>query len=177
MITGNRIFLRLMEKEDLEFFCNKSNDISSFDKNWPTWLYPLEQIKKMHQENGMWTDERGFLLICQKETKKVMGYVKYFKPVPHYNGLELGFVIFDKQDRNRGFASESVGLVAKFLFSLKDIQRIQIVCSEENVFSQKIALKNNFSYEGTLRQAFYIHGKYVNSKIYSVLKSEVDSIV
>ncbi|MNM65570.1 putative ribosomal N-acetyltransferase YdaF [compost metagenome] len=73
----------------------------------------------------------------------------------------------------KGLATETVGLLTRFLFEEADLNRIQAEVMPANEVSKKVLLKNGYVYEGTLRQASLWSGKgIVDLEIYSLLKGE-----
>ena len=63
-----------------------------------------------------------------------------------------------------------------FAFDKVNFHKMQVYHKEHNVASKGVILKCGFVYEGTLRDYFYMDGKYVSRCHYSMLKSEWEVI-
>jgi ribosomal-protein-alanine N-acetyltransferase len=75
----------------------------------------------------------------------------------------------------KGIASESVGILAKFLFEEVQVNRIQAEVMPENDVSKLVLLKNGFVKEGLLRQSSIWSGKgIIDLEIYGILKEDYE---
>ncbi|MNX06776.1 putative ribosomal N-acetyltransferase YdaF [compost metagenome] len=88
------------------------------------------------------------------------------------NMVTIGYFLAESY-WGKGLATETVGLLTRFLFEEADLNRIQAEVMPANEVSKKVLLKNGYVYEGTLRQASLWSGKgIVDLEIYSLLKGE-----
>ncbi len=88
------------------------------------------------------------------------------------NMVTIGYYLAEEYWR-KGFATESVRMLAAFLFENVNVNRIQAEVMPENEASKNVLLKNNFTKEGLLRQATYWSGKgVVDVEIYGLLKND-----
>lgn len=72
----------------------------------------------------------------------------------------------------RGYATEAVNLILDFCFHKVNFHKVQVCHKEGNIASQGVIKKCNFTYEGTLRDYFYMEGRYVSRLYYSMLQEE-----
>ena len=72
----------------------------------------------------------------------------------------------------KGYATEAVSSILDFCFNRVNFHKVQVCHKEGNLASQGVIKKCKFTYEGTLRDFFYIDGKYVDRLYYSMLKDE-----
>jgi [ribosomal protein S5]-alanine N-acetyltransferase len=68
--------------------------------------------------------------------------------------------------------SEAVRLLTHYLFDTRKVNRIQLVIHPENGASRRVAEKNGFLAEGTMRGAWYHRGQYHDVAIYALLRNE-----
>ena len=68
--------------------------------------------------------------------------------------------------------SEAVQLLVDYLFDTKKEHRIHLVIVGENGASRRIAEKCGFVLEGTLRGAFFNHGRNQDVLMYSLLRTD-----
>ncbi|MCO4850617.1 GNAT family N-acetyltransferase [Bacillus vallismortis] len=88
------------------------------------------------------------------------------------NMVTIGYYLAEEY-WGKGFATESVRMLAAFLFNNVNVNRIQAEVMPANEASKNVLLKNNFTKEGLLRQATYWSGKgVVDVEIYGLLKNE-----
>lgn len=84
---------------------------------------------------------------------------------------ELGYWLAEKMQR-KGIMSASVEKLIKYAFKSQKLNRIQIKVAEGNTKSESIPLRLGFCFEG-IERAGELHGnKYLNLKVYSLLKKD-----
>lgn len=70
----------------------------------------------------------------------------------------------------RGYATEAVRAAIAWLFENLDLHRIQADCTDGNLASERVLLKCGFSIEGIRREDYWEHGRFVDSKIFGLLR-------
>ena len=173
MIRGEKIILRTVREADLETLFEKLEDIESRGEYYPQKLPSEVALKRRFSEDGYWGENFGRLLICEPDGS-IVGMIHFFKQPSYYDGLELGYMIFNPANRGKGYMSEAVRLMARFLFREYKINRLQILVIPENVASWRVAEKCGFTYEGIARGAFFNAGRNYDLKVYSLLRDEAD---
>lgn len=84
---------------------------------------------------------------------------------------EIGYWLAeDKQ--GKGIMLRSCRALISFAFSKLGVNRIQVKCAVGNKKSIQIPFRLRFEYEGIERNGENLYGKYVDLKIYSILKKE-----
>ena len=174
MIEGNKVDLRIITEQDFPEFLNLLNNMKNRGEFWPYYLMTEKRLKKIYDENGMWGDEFGRLLICDKQNN-IVGEIFYFKPMIVSDCLEIGYQLFRPEDRGKGIVSEALKLFVDYLFRLKPINRLQVNIVPRNAPSMKVAEKCGFVFEGTLREVFFNRGKYDDLAVLSLLRKEWES--
>ena len=173
MIKGNTILLRTVRSTDLDALYGFLEDISTRGDFFPLGVPSESAFRKEFQETGFWTDAFGRLLICDHDGP-IRGSIWYFKPAPYMDALEIGYQMFDVSSREKGYMSEALGLLARYLFDTRPVGRIQLTTLLGNAASQRVAEKNGFSREGVLRGAVYLRGESHDVQMFSLLRGELD---
>jgi RimJ/RimL family protein N-acetyltransferase len=174
MIEGKKVILRNVEPEDLEDYYELSNDMNEIGPYWSLHLQTKAQIKEKYDKN-LWGEHFGQLMITTKDGKRI-GLIHFFKGIPYVVGYEIGYFLFRKEDRGKGYMSEACQLFIDFLFLSKRISRLQLCFFEGNKPSIKIGEKCGFVYEGKLREAAFHRGQYLNVLVYSQLRREWEKL-
>ena len=91
-------------------------------------------------------------------------------------GYEVGYGIFRREDRGKGYATEALRIFSSYLFELKPIPRLHIATHVDNAAAQRVAEKCGYKLEGTLRQFAFLRGKYADYVQYSLLRDECPSL-
>lgn len=171
MIRGEKIILRTVRESDLDFLYTEINDLDNRGEYLTRQLFSEVDFKNHFFKHGFWDEDEGFLLICVDE--KIVGRIGYSRTMSYFNGLELWYIIFNPEDRNKGYTCEAVRLMMEYLFTTRPINRLQILTDSDNKASRRVAEKCGFTYEGTARGAVYHRGEHHSQDIFSILRSEV----
>jgi RimJ/RimL family protein N-acetyltransferase len=171
MIRGEKITLRTVREIDLDELFALVNDFQNRGEFLTGELLSEVDFKNQFRKHGFWGEDEGFLLICVE--KKIVGRIGYSRTMPYFNALEVWYAIFDPADRNKGYTTEAVSLMVKYLFSTRKINRLQLVADAMNGASKRVAEKCGFKYEGTARKALFNLGEHRDMDIFSILRDEV----
>lgn len=175
MLTGQRIILRTVRKDDLDGLYDLIADVRTIGDQWPLRIGSESEWIKQFHDNGWWTDDFGRLLLTDRVGRR-LGYVNYYKASNSYQGLEIGYRIFRPEDRGQGYMSEAIPLFVAYLFSAKTIERIQALANPDNTGSCRVLERGGFVCEGTIRHCHYDRGQYNDLKMYSILKKDAPEL-
>jgi [ribosomal protein S5]-alanine N-acetyltransferase len=174
MLRGEKIQLRLVREADLETLFSCLTDIRSRGDYFPINIHSESWLRKQFHDSGFWGEDNGLLLIVNG-TAAIIGHIEFFKPVAYLDAYELSYVIYDAAERRKGAISEAVRLLTQYLFDTKKVNRLQLVIHPENIASRRVAEKNGFVDEGTMRGAWYHRGQYHDVEAYALLRHEYDA--
>lgn len=171
MIEGKNINLRVVRESDLDELLKLNSDISERG-DYDSFQLPIEPtFRSRFRENGLWTEDFGTMLICDK-SGKILGDISYFKGLRYCEGYEIGYRLFKKESRGKGYMTEALKLFSAYMFSIKSIIRLQVNCFCENAASRRTAEKCGFKYEGTMRKAVFCRGRYYDLDLLSIMREE-----
>lgn len=114
--------------------------------------------------------------IIEKTIQACIGQVAIFLVDSKNHFGEIEYCI-GSQFQRRGYATQAVKAVLEFSFKNVRFHKIQVCHKEFNTASKGVIQNCGFTYEGTLRDYFYMDGKYVNRLYYSMLYDEWEKIV
>ena len=174
MIIGEKINLRLVKQNDLDEIIALMSDTQERGEFLNPNMVNEPMYKKRYQETGFWNDEFGSMLITDKNGR-LLGDIAYFKGVNYLPGYEIGYNIYRREDRGKGYLSEALKLFSAYLFETKTIHRLEVHAAKENIGSRRVAEKCGYTYEGMKRQAVFSRGRYCDLAIYSLLREECPS--
>ncbi len=85
---------------------------------------------------------------------------------------EFGIFIGDKSVWNKGYGTQAADLILQHGFQTLNLNRIYLHVFASNLRARRSYEKAGFILEGTLRQAVYRHGEYIDMLVMSILRSE-----
>lgn len=174
MIRGKSIQLRTVRETDLDRLYMLLTDIANRGDFVPLQLPSEPVFKRQFHDTGFWNEDYGRLLIVTPEDE-IVGSIWCFKSIPYFDGLEIGYTMFDPLRRGQGIMTEALSLFTDYLFQSTKIYRVQLIIANGNIESEKVAQKCGFTYEGTARQAMFQRGMHRDMKLYSLLRDERDT--
>ncbi len=111
--------------------------------------------------------------IILKDINKCIGQIAYFLVDEKNHFAEIEYCI-GTQFQCKGLATEATRAIVKYGFNHMNLHKVQICHNSFNTPSKRVIEKCGFTYEGTLRDFFYMDGQYVDRLYYSILKSEFE---
>jgi RimJ/RimL family protein N-acetyltransferase len=161
-----------MEKEDLDFFVERHNDVAYYGEDGPimTQMSKTEAEKRFENPPALVTlTERGRFVIEKKDGARI-GFIAHYFVLPS-KFMEIGYDIIPSE-RSKGYGTEAVQIMVDYLFLSKDVPRIQAVTNVGNKASQRVLEKAGFKKEGTLRKVGRVRGEPTDAYICSILREE-----
>ena len=133
----------------------------------------LEKEKFRHY-NGVATFNKKFLYFILKETEtgKSIGMCGFHTWYIDHDRAELFYHLNDDSYKRQGIMTEAATAVLHYAFTVMNIHRVEAMTATYNIASQKTMAKFGFVFEGTLREHYYVDGKYEDSIAFSLLKHE-----
>jgi len=169
MIRGENITLRTIREDDIDTLYDLISDLSNRGEYYPLDFWSQVDFKNKFHEHGFWEETKGNFVICAAD--KIVGMIAFF-PASFFNGFEIGYILFDIASRNKGYMTEALSLLTKYLFSAKKINRLQLTVIVGNTASKRVAEKCGFKLEGVMRGAIFHHGENKDLEMYSLLRDE-----
>jgi [ribosomal protein S5]-alanine N-acetyltransferase len=172
MLKGKSILLRPVCQSDIQELYAHHIDISNRGNFYPLGFVSESEFRRRFEDKGFWEKENGMLLIVDG-AGKMLGHIEFFKSVDYLDELELSYQIYDQSERGKGYATEAVNLLVRYLFSRLKTNRIRLIIHPENCASRRVAEKCDFTHEGTARGAWYHQGQNHDVEVYAILRDEV----
>ena len=175
MLEGPNVILRLFTDDDLDEFLKLENTHAEMGEFAPVDLRSPAAFRKHLSETGGWDDKLGRMLFTDK-SDRILGHIMFIKEPSFQSGYEVGFVVFRREDRGKGYTTEALRIFSAYLFELKPIPRLQLSTHTGNIAARRVAEKCGYKLEGTLRRMFFTRGAYVDYVLYSLLREECPSL-
>jgi ribosomal-protein-alanine N-acetyltransferase len=168
VLKGRLIELRPVREADLNAMYAAHVNIADRGDYFPLGFQSEPAFRREFSENGFWEREAGTMLIISLEGETV-GQIEFFK---YWDAFELSFQLYGEGFAGRGYTTEAVQLLVDYLFATKKQHRIQLLIVPENTASCRVAEKCGFVLEGTVRAAFFNHGRNHDMLLYSLLRTD-----
>ncbi|MCM1269024.1 MAG: GNAT family N-acetyltransferase [Ruminococcus flavefaciens] len=109
--------------------------------------------------------------IIEKKSGECIGQIAYFLVDSKNHFAEIEYCI-GSDFQCKGFATEATKAIIAYGFDKINLHKVQICTKTINKSSKRVIEKCGFTYEGTLRDYFYMDGEYVGRLYFSILRNE-----
>ena len=174
MLEGKNLKLRALEPSDIDLLYEWENN----EKLWylsntitPFSRFTLEQyVLNSHQD--IYTTKQLRLMIDKKNSNQnvTIGSIDLFDFDPSNKRAGIGILIADNE-RNKGYASESLELLISYCFSTLQLHQIYCNISADNQVSLQLFKKHNFSSVGLKKEWIFVDNKWVDEFILQLINT------
>lgn len=109
--------------------------------------------------------------VIEKACGECIGQIAYFLVDSKNHFAEIEYCI-GAAFQCRGYATEAAKAVIAYGFDSINLHKVQICTKTINKPSKRVIEKCGLTYEGTLRDYFYMNGEYVGRLYFSILRDE-----
>lgn len=111
------------------------------------------------------------LAVVLRETGVLIGRCGFDVRRPEHREAEIWWV-FSPTARGRGFATEAAAAVLDLAFDSLDCHRVFADCDPRNIPSCNLARRLGMTYEGRMRENYYLKDEWCDADIFGLLKRE-----
>jgi len=174
MIYGERVRLRATERDDVKKFFMWVNDPDV--TRYLSLYLPMSTVDEENWFDAMTKrDQNEKTLVIEVRDGdgwKMNGNCGVFDIDPINCMGELGIMLGEKDEWNKGYGTETMILLLRHGFETLNLNRVHLRVYAENRRAKRSYEKAGFVEEGRLRESVYKHGKYDDVIVMSVLRSE-----
>jgi RimJ/RimL family protein N-acetyltransferase len=173
ILRGEHIVLRPAEHDDVATFVGWMNDadfVETLGGRGPISTIAEERwFEELQGEQGK---TRWHFVVCLRDDGRPIG-IAGLESVDLVNGqAELGIGIGDRSMWDKGYGTEATGAILDFGFGELRLHRVLLHFIEGNERARHLYQKVGFVHEGTLRQAQFRHGRYLDVHLMGILREE-----
>jgi len=169
-LVGEHIYLSPINAEDEEKYVEWLNDFETTDyigKSAKTISleYEKEFLQKMSQQEG------NFAIVLL-ENNKLIGNCGLMNIDSVNRKATLGIFIGDKEERNKGYGTETIKLLLDYGFNYLNLHSIKLDLMEFNERALACYKKCGFKEYGRRRKCNFVNGEYYDTISMDILAEE-----
>jgi len=171
-LRGNKVYLRALEPEDLDFILKVENSEEFWEISATRVPYSRYLIKKYLQNShrDIYEVKQLRLMICDLE-KNPIGLIDVFDLEPKDRRAALGILIVNESERGKGYGAEVLTLICNYCFTHLDLHQVYANVNEDNLASIKLFEKNKFEKVGVKKDWINAGGKFKNEILYQLINN------
>ena len=174
MLKGKNVCLRAVEPEDVDFIYQMENDPAVWHAGNTVVPYSRFQIEQyaLTSQFNIYTDKQLRLmvdLIKSSQKKKTIGSIDLYDFDPIHKRAGVGILIV-QDEREKGFASESLGLLTRYCFDVLMLHQLYCSISPDNTKSLGLFQKHGFVRFGIKKDWRLKEGKWTDEIMFQLIK-------
>ena len=174
LVVDEKIELRLPDEKDATDLYQIINSQRAYLGKWLPWVThtnEVEDTENFLKESKLFNKGGQKLTTFIFYEKKIAGSVSLVYISKEHGYAELGYWLSETL-QGKGIMIKAVQRLIDYIFRHTEIHRIEMEAAKENYKSQAIPQKLGFKHEGTMREGTKLHGKYIDTELYSLLRWE-----
>ena len=176
-ITTDRLILRRFEYSDDDSMLRNWIADEKIQSMYSEPVYSTKEEVKELLDKYIGSYERPDYYrwaVIEKASGECIGQIAYFLVDSKNHFAEIEYCI-GAEFQCRGYATEATKVVIAFGFDRINLHKVQICTKTINKPSRRVIEKCGFTYEGTLRDYFFMNGEYVGRHYFSILREEYEA--
>lgn len=173
-LRGENVFLRALEPSDLDFLYLLENDESLWEVSNTITPYSKfllnEYLQNSHRD--IFDVRQLRLVICNILEEAPIGFIDLYDFEPQHRRVGVGIVIFQNQERRKGYASEALEITCNYAFKNLNVHQIFAGITEGNDGSIKLFENAGFEKNGVKKDWINSSGRFKSEYIYQLFKIE-----
>lgn len=178
VLKGNLVELRAITKENMNSLYKWRNDDEV--SYWATGNSPfftnvsMEQLDHFFEQVSNLNKKDECVFAVYTLEGKCIGIADYRDVDAVTHKAVIGLTIGDKEYWGKGFGTDAVQTLVKYLFLNLNMRKIQLDTWSGNKRAIRSYEKCGFQVEGVLREDVYVNGEYYDTVIMGLLREEWD---
>lgn len=174
MLKGDKVVLRPMRPEDLERYAEFKNDVEVELLGGGGVPTPTElgRLQARYEEHLKAPRETAAWFAIDAQGGKFIGQCLLHNFDNTARACELGITIGDRDFWGRGIGRDAIGLLLKYAFRLRNMERVWLSVSGTNQRAIRAYAACGFIEEGRLRRHIWLDGAYDDLVYMGILREE-----
>ncbi|MFS4468130.1 GNAT family N-acetyltransferase [Maribacter sp. 2210JD10-5] len=171
-LTGQHIYLRALEHEDLDFLYQIENDTAVWEISGTLTPYS-KNVLQLYLENAhrdIFDVKQLRLVVCDL-AGKTLGLIDLFDFDPIHKRAGMGIIISNEADRNKGIGAEAIQLLCDYAFEALELHQIYANILAENSRSIHLFEKLGFQQVGIKKDWIRSNGTYKSEILYQKINN------
>ena len=173
-LKGEKLYLRALEPEDLEFLHELENNEEFWEVS-ATQAPFSKYILKKYMENShldIYEVKQLRLVICNLDHRPI-GLIDIFYFEPKDRRAAIGLLIANPEERQKGFGAESLSLVCKYCFKHLGLHQVYANITADNLRSLRLFENIGFTKAGLKKEWTFVNGRFKDEYLYQLINNNV----
>ncbi|WP_461532016.1 GNAT family N-acetyltransferase [Sinomicrobium sp.] len=166
-LSGEKIFLRALEPEDLDFLYRLENDEAIWEVSETQTPYSRYLLKQYLENSHKDIHEiKQLRLAISDYSLHLLGFIDLFDFSPKNRRAGVGIVVLEKERRNKGIGAEALRLLSEYAFTHLGVHQLYANITADNTASIKLFSRQGFERVGVKKDWIFSEGKFKDEILY-----------
>lgn len=170
-MRSDNIYLRALEPEDIDYLYTWENDENVWEISSTVTPYS-KYILRQYIENShldIYEAKQMRFIISDTQTNTPIGTIDLFDFDPRNMRVGIGILIYNTENRGKGYATEALRLVIKYCFEMLSVHQVYCNILEGNDKSISLFEKLDFKCIGVKKDWILRHKKWYDEFMYQLV--------
>jgi diamine N-acetyltransferase len=170
-LSGEKIYLRPIEPDDLPWFYMWANDPET--RGLTGEIRPSDYTAtQANYEKIQKETDRVWLAVVVRETDQVIGETGLLRMYPAWRTTDWSLIIGEKTARGKGYGTEAARLMLDYAFGYQNFHRVAIGVVGFNIEALRFYERLGFQREGIQQDGYYYNHRYHDFVMLRMLEDE-----
>ncbi len=175
LVVSDDIIIALRTEDEAEATFNLIENNRAYLQEWLPWVPHVQSINDclhfIRQNIRDWED--GADLTAGMYYKgRLVGIIGFHGLLKPHKYCSIGYWL-DEASQGHGIVTKCTTALTRYAFDVHKMNRVVILAGVNNSKSRAIPERIGFKFEGVMRGAQYLYGKYIDVAMYARLKDDL----
>ncbi len=177
LLTTARLQLRSISETDSDDLYAIYSDMKTLEYWSQDPVQSSADAWKKIRENMQWVEAGSAILwgIALRDNNRLIGTCTLFRINQQNRNAEAGFIL-NREHWGKGLMTEAMSSVLDYAFNDLNFHRLEADTDPKNLASLALLQNLGFQREGYFRERWFVHGKWHDSVMLGLLRSEFQGL-
>ena len=174
-LKGNKVVLRALELEDMEFLREMIND-AEMERNVVGWSFPVSKYEQQKWYETQMKNKLNIRFVIEANGNAI-GLATLTNIDWKNRKACHGVKLLGDNVKGKGYGTDAVTTIMKYAFEELQLNRLYSTILEYNIASRKLYKKCGWKEEGISRKSVFKKDKYNDEILIGVLKEDYEALI
>ena len=171
-LKGEKVFLRAIEKEDMEFLREMINN-PELERNVVGWSFPISKYEQERWFESQIQNKNNIRYIIEVDRERI-GVVTITNIDWKNRKACHGIKLCNDKVKGKGYGTDAVMTIMKYAFEELQLNKLYSTILDYNIPSMNLYKKCGWLVDGVLRESTFKGNQYIDEMAVSILKKDYE---
>lgn len=174
-LKGNKVLLRALELEDMEFLREMIND-QEMERNVVGWSFPVSKYEQQKWYESQMQNKLNIRFVIELEGRTI-GLATLTNIDWKNRKACHGVKLLGDNVKGKGYGTDVVNTIMKYAFEELQLNRLYSTILEYNIASRNLYKKCGWTEEGISRKSVFKNDKYNDEILIGIIREDYEKLI